>query len=80
MACDRGHRAAAADVSLTDPTTGAVHGEIEGLAPGTVRPLRETLGNGSYAFERLPDDTDASPAPPCGSQAARYGAGLPPSR
>nr|WP_234307506.1 MULTISPECIES: EfeM/EfeO family lipoprotein [unclassified Streptomyces] len=53
----------AAEVYLTDPRTGAVYGEVEGLAPGTVRPLRVTLGSGSYAFKCLPDDADAVTGP-----------------
>ncbi|MDH6455445.1 iron uptake system component EfeO [Streptomyces sp. SAI-126] len=53
----------AAEVYLTDPRTGAVYGEIEGLAPGTVRPMPVTLGNGSYAFKCLPDDADAVTGP-----------------
>lgn len=48
---------------LTDAKTGAVYGEVEGLAPGTVRPLGVTLGNGSYAFKCLPDDADAVSGP-----------------
>ncbi|WP_328690138.1 EfeM/EfeO family lipoprotein [Streptomyces phaeochromogenes] len=54
---------AAAEVYLTDPRTGAVYGEVEGLAPGTVRPMPVTLGNGSYAFKCLPDDADAVTGP-----------------
>jgi iron uptake system component EfeO len=53
----------AAEVYLTDPKTGAVYGEVEGLAPGTVRPMPVTLGNGSYAFKCLPDDADAVTGP-----------------
>jgi len=53
----------AAEVYLTDPRTGAVYGEVEGLAPGTVRPMPVTLGNGSYAFKCLPDDADAVTGP-----------------
>ncbi|MDQ0813717.1 iron uptake system component EfeO [Streptomyces sp. B3I7] len=53
----------AAEVYLTDPGTGAVYGEVEGLAPGTVRPMRVTLGSGSYAFKCLPDDADAVTGP-----------------
>lgn len=53
----------AAEVDLTDPRTGAVYGEVEGLAPGTVRPLRVTLGDGTYAFKCLPDDADAVTGP-----------------
>ncbi|MGW3652063.1 EfeM/EfeO family lipoprotein [Streptomyces sp. NPDC000878] len=54
---------AAAEVYLTDPRTGVVYGEVEGLAPGTVRPMPVTLGNGSYAFKCLPDDADAVTGP-----------------
>ncbi|MFF4249841.1 EfeM/EfeO family lipoprotein [Streptomyces sp. NPDC001663] len=53
----------ATEVYLTDPKTGAVYGEVEGLAPGTVRPLRVTLGNGTYAFKCLPNDADAVTGP-----------------
>jgi iron uptake system component EfeO len=53
----------AAEVYLTDAHTGAVYGEVEGLAPGTVRPMPVTLGNGSYAFKCLPDDADAVTGP-----------------
>ncbi|MGW2641099.1 EfeM/EfeO family lipoprotein [Streptomyces sp. NPDC001348] len=53
----------AAEVFLTDPKSGAVYGEVEGLAPGTERPLRVTLGNGPYAFKCLPDDADAVTGP-----------------
>ncbi|PWG14889.1 EfeM/EfeO family lipoprotein [Streptomyces sp. V2] len=54
---------AAAEVYLTDARTGAVYGEVEGLGPGTQRPLRVTLGDGSYAFRCLPDDADAVTGP-----------------
>jgi iron uptake system component EfeO len=53
----------AAEVYLTDPASGAVYGEVEGLAPGTARPLRVTLGNGSYAFRCVSDDADAVTGP-----------------
>jgi iron uptake system component EfeO len=53
----------AEEVYLTDPKTGAVYGEVEGLAPGTERPLRVTLGNGSYAFRCVADDADAVTGP-----------------
>ncbi|MFF7645789.1 imelysin family protein [Streptomyces canus] len=52
-----------ADVHLTDARTGAVYGEVEGLGPGTTRPLQATLGNGSYAFTCLPEDADAVTGP-----------------
>ncbi|AYG84733.1 Efem/EfeO family lipoprotein [Streptomyces hundungensis] len=53
----------AAEVDLIDRATGAVHGEIEGLAPGTTRELRVVLGGGSYAFTCLPDDAAAITGP-----------------
>lgn len=53
----------AAEVYLTNPANGSVYGEVEGLGPGTTRPLRVTLGGGSYAFRCLPDDTDAVTGP-----------------
>lgn len=53
----------AAEVYLTDAKTGAVYGEVEGLAPGTERPIRVTLGKGAYAFKCLPDDADAVTGP-----------------
>lgn len=52
-----------AEVDLVDPGTGAVYGEVEGLAPDTTRPLQVTLGGGSYAFKCLPDDADALTGP-----------------
>ncbi|MFE9452183.1 EfeM/EfeO family lipoprotein [Streptomyces sp. NPDC006739] len=66
----------AAEVYLTDARTGAVYGEVDGLAPGTDRPLRVTLGDGSYAFKCLPDDADAVTGPTVritGGGAARSG-------
>ncbi|WUR87239.1 EfeM/EfeO family lipoprotein [Streptomyces sp. NBC_01262] len=53
----------AAEVYLTDPATAVVYGEVEGLAPGTTRPMTVRLGNGSYAFKCLPDDADAVTGP-----------------
>jgi iron uptake system component EfeO len=53
----------AAEVYLTDARTGAIYAELEDLAPGTSRPMRVTLGNGSYAFKCLPDDADAVTGP-----------------
>ncbi|WP_328317540.1 EfeM/EfeO family lipoprotein [Streptomyces sp. NBC_00388] len=52
-----------AEVDLTDPRTGAVYAETEGLAPGATREMRVALGSGSYAFTCLPDDTDAVRGP-----------------
>ncbi|SED41794.1 iron uptake system component EfeO [Streptomyces sp. 2224.1] len=55
--------AAAAEVYLTSPRSGAVFGEVEGIGPGTTRHLRVRLGRGSYAFRCLPDDADAVTGP-----------------
>jgi high-affinity iron transporter len=49
----------AAEVYLLDPTTSAVYGEIEGLAPGTTRPLTATIGTGTYAWRCVPNGRDA---------------------
>ncbi|MEU6171436.1 EfeM/EfeO family lipoprotein [Streptantibioticus parmotrematis] len=51
------------EVDIVDPKSGAVYGEIEGLAPNTTRTLDVTLGGGSYAFKCLPDDADAMTGP-----------------
>ncbi|MER7395289.1 EfeM/EfeO family lipoprotein [Streptomyces sp. NPDC000151] len=51
------------EVYLKDVATGAVHGEVEGLAPGATRPLRADLGNGTYAFTCIPDDAGAVRGP-----------------
>ncbi|MFL6114110.1 MAG: iron uptake transporter permease EfeU [Catenulispora sp.] len=48
-----------AEVYLLDPTTSAVYGEIEGLAPGTTRPLTATLGAGTYAWRCVPNGKGA---------------------
>ncbi|MEV5437044.1 iron uptake transporter permease EfeU [Streptomyces sp. NPDC052682] len=42
------------EVYLIDPGTGAVYGEIEGLAPGTTRDLVATVTAGSYAWRCVP--------------------------
>ncbi|WP_344663300.1 EfeM/EfeO family lipoprotein, partial [Catenulispora subtropica] len=48
-----------AEVYLLDPSTNAVYGEIEGLAPGTTRPLTATLGAGTYAWRCVPNGKGA---------------------
>ncbi|WP_344666219.1 iron uptake transporter permease EfeU [Catenulispora yoronensis] len=48
-----------AEVYLLDPSTNAVYGEIEGLAPGTTRPLTATLGAGAYAWRCVPNGKGA---------------------
>ncbi|MEU5421884.1 iron uptake transporter permease EfeU [Streptomyces sp. NPDC020799] len=42
------------EVYLVEPSTNAVHGEIEGLAPGTTRELVATVGGGEYAWRCVP--------------------------
>lgn len=42
------------EVYLVNPATSAVYGEIEGLAPGTTRPLTATIGAGDYAWRCVP--------------------------
>jgi iron uptake system component EfeO len=50
-------------VDLTNVATGAVYGELEGLAPGVTRTLHVALGGGTYLFRCLPDDADAVSGP-----------------
>ncbi|MEV6012782.1 EfeM/EfeO family lipoprotein [Streptomyces sp. NPDC051976] len=52
-----------AEVYLTEPKSGKVYGEVEGLAPGTTRPMTVDLGSGSYAFKCVPEDADAVTGP-----------------
>src|SRR5205823_9234605 len=52
-----------AEAALIDPAAGTVYGEVDGLGPGTTRSLQVTLGNGSYAFRCLPEETDAIVGP-----------------
>jgi high-affinity iron transporter len=42
------------EVYLIDPGTGAVYGEVEGLAPGTSRDLAATVAGGTYAWRCVP--------------------------
>ncbi|MEV6112809.1 iron uptake transporter permease EfeU [Streptomyces sp. NPDC052109] len=44
----------ASEVYLIDPSTSAVYGEIEGLAPGTTRDLVATVAGGTYAWRCVP--------------------------
>jgi iron uptake system component EfeO len=53
----------ATEVYLADPKTGRFYGELEGLAPGTTRPMLVDLGSGTYAFKCLQEDTDAVTGP-----------------
>ncbi|MFF2652540.1 EfeM/EfeO family lipoprotein [Streptomyces sp. NPDC058045] len=52
-----------AEVQLVEVRTGTVHGELDGLAPGTTRPLHVALGNGTYRLRCLPDDAEAVNGP-----------------
>ncbi|MFF7631680.1 iron uptake transporter permease EfeU [Kitasatospora sp. NPDC008050] len=47
------------EVYLVNPATNAVYGEIEGLAPGTTRPLTATIGSGDLAWRCVPSSGDA---------------------
>lgn len=42
------------EVYLVNPASGAVYGEVEGLAPGTTRALTATIGTGDYAWRCVP--------------------------
>lgn len=42
------------EVYLIDPSTNAVYGEVEGLAPGTTRALVATVAGGTYAWRCVP--------------------------
>jgi iron uptake system component EfeO len=46
-------------VDLINIADGADYGEIEALAPGASRPMRVTLGAGTYAFRCTPEEADA---------------------
>ncbi|WP_354670620.1 EfeM/EfeO family lipoprotein [Amycolatopsis solani] len=69
-----------AEVDLIDPATGVIYGEVEGLGPDTTRPLQVNLGNGSYAFRCLPEDSGAivGPAVRVSGGAERTGPGVAP--
>ncbi|WP_427924661.1 iron uptake transporter permease EfeU [Streptomyces sp. cg40] len=47
------------EVYLIDPASGAVYGEVEGLAPGTTRDLVATVAGGSYAWRCVPTGAKA---------------------
>ncbi|QRP47597.1 EfeM/EfeO family lipoprotein [Amycolatopsis sp. FDAARGOS 1241] len=55
--------AVTSEVDLIDPRTGVIYGEVEGLGTGTIRPMSVTLGNGTYAFRCLPEDSSAIVGP-----------------
>ncbi|MFD5401514.1 iron uptake transporter permease EfeU [Streptomyces griseorubiginosus] len=58
------------EVYLVDPTTNAVYGEVEGLAPGTTRALVATVAGGTYAWRCVP-----SSGPAVTSKAVRVSGG-----
>ncbi|SFE32836.1 iron uptake transporter permease EfeU [Streptomyces mirabilis] len=43
------------EIYLIDPVSNAVYGEVEGIAPGTIRALIATVGTGSYAWRCVPN-------------------------
>ncbi|MFJ3620760.1 iron uptake transporter permease EfeU [Streptomyces iakyrus] len=47
------------EVYLIDPSSNAVYGETEGLAPGTTRDLVATVAGGTYAWRCVPADGKA---------------------
>jgi iron uptake system component EfeO len=47
-----------AEADLIDPGSGVVYQELEGLAPGTTREMRVTLGGGVYAVRCTADGAD----------------------
>jgi iron uptake system EfeUOB component EfeO/EfeM len=51
------------EVELVDPATHDVYAEAEAVGPGTTRPMRLVLANGSYAFTCFPDGSDAETGP-----------------
>jgi iron uptake system component EfeO len=51
------------EVELVDPASHGIYGEIESLAPGTIRAFHLVLANGSYAFTCLPDGADLETGP-----------------
>lgn len=55
--------ASATEVYLTDPRSGRIFSEVEGLAPGTTRTMVVDLGSGTYAFKCVQEDTDAVTGP-----------------
>jgi iron uptake system component EfeO len=63
------------EAHLVDARTGALYGEVEGLAPGTTRTLRASLGDGSYRFRCIPEDADAIDGPTVRVTGARHHGG-----
>jgi iron uptake system component EfeO len=55
--------AAAVEVDLISPASGAVYAEVETIGPGTSSPMRLDLGSGSYAFRCDFEDYDPITGP-----------------
>ncbi|MFJ8487229.1 iron uptake transporter permease EfeU [Streptomyces sp. NPDC094038] len=53
-----------AEVYLIDPSSNAVYGEVEGLAPGTTRDLVATVAGGTYAWRCVPSSGKAVTSAP----------------
>ncbi|MFF7468496.1 iron uptake transporter permease EfeU [Streptomyces sp. NPDC008092] len=53
-----------AEVYLIDPSSNAVYGEVEGLAPGTTRDLVATVAGGTYAWRCVPSSGKAVTSQP----------------
>ncbi|MER6083897.1 iron uptake transporter permease EfeU [Streptomyces sp. NPDC001833] len=53
-----------AEVYLIDPSSNAVFGEVEGLAPGTTRDLVATVTGGTYAWRCVPSSGKAVTSAP----------------
>lgn len=52
------------EVYLVDPGSGAIYGELVGLAPGTSDQMPVVLGAGTYALRCWPADADPVTGPP----------------
>jgi iron uptake system component EfeO len=52
------------EVYLVDPGSGAIYGEMVGLAPGTTDQMPVVLGGGTYALRCWPADADPVTGPP----------------
>ncbi|MFF7981380.1 iron uptake transporter permease EfeU [Streptomyces sp. NPDC007901] len=52
------------EVYLIDPSSNAVYGEVEGLAPGTTRDLVATVSGGTYAWRCVPSGGKAVTSKP----------------
>ncbi|WP_433476593.1 EfeM/EfeO family lipoprotein [Spirillospora sp. CA-142024] len=53
----------AVDVTIVDPSDGAIFAELEDVGPGATRPMRVSLGAGTYAVRCRPEDGNAVTGP-----------------